>query len=79
MLLAIIIASSLGIGIILGAAAMAIYYEARDPDRPRLPPATRRQLARAARANRADIRRAQHDQRHWLPPSIDDFDHEETQ
>jgi hypothetical protein len=50
-----------------------------------LPPATAREVRRDRR-RRADITLAlarpgaerSYDERHWLPPSIDEFDHEET-
>jgi hypothetical protein len=51
---------------------------------PALPPATARQVRRD-RARRLDIGTAlarpaptDHDRRNWLPPSVDEFDREET-
>lgn len=51
-----------------------------------LPPATARQVRRDRGRRRADITLALnrpgaergHDERNWLPPSLDEFDHEET-
>ncbi len=70
----------LGVGVF---GTVAVLILAQPPGRCLLPPSTRRAIRRERR-QLADIRPAiargrKHDERHWLPPSIDTFDHEETQ
>jgi hypothetical protein len=78
----LVFASGVGIGMclreILGRPRRRL---ATRPHQSALPPATARQIRRAARANRADLRLVRvndRDRSGWLPPSFEDFDNEET-
>ncbi len=63
------------IGLVVGSAVtlIGIEYADRRAFRP-LPPATTRQLKRAARANRLEVRGPER----WVSPASADFDDEET-
>lgn len=79
----VILFTGIGIGALAMLAAVILRSAGYDPrqqvPRAQLPPATTRQLARFRRRNRADLGPAlDHDRRHWLPPSTDDFDRLET-
>lgn len=71
-------------GVLFGCCLCAIAVIIADLIRSRrerrtLPPATRKQIRRAARANRAQLRVLQGgDQRRWVPPANGDFDNEDT-
>lgn len=78
----IIFFCGIGCGALGMCAAILLRAAAHDPTHvPRaLPPATVREIRRDRRRNRADLGPAlDRDRRHWLPPSTDDFDHQETQ
>lgn len=79
MLGVIIFFCGIGCGALGMCAAILLRAAAHDPTHvPRaLPPATARQIARARRGNRADLRAA-HDRRRWISPARADFDNEET-
>lgn len=78
MSLAFVVGVGTGIAIMLVAIlAGAILHSPRRDHAPRLtlPPASRRRIERARRANRADLRPAQRQQRLWV---AGDFDREDT-
>ena len=76
----LLLLAGFSLGILAAATVVALYVHLGHPRRPKLPPATARQLSRAARANRYRLR--DRDDRsypaRWVSPASANFDHEET-
>jgi hypothetical protein len=74
---ALVIVAYLFVGLVLGFAAGAMLFGGQGRRSPILPPATVKQLARVARANRADLSQMRARAAGDPPPrALDHFDHE---